>query len=190
MNQNYCVKNKDIYLPSCFPEITSTWESEKRKLKWTGMSVRRSSRSASCWLRLNNHRNVIITCMAWETLMLFTFHFQVLFKSAVWTVLAGVLTSGASGSSLYDKIMHIKCDCTFQEGFSFQLYTGCTRVFLGAYFWECAVLQSSAADGYNHWLSQVFWPIQRYLQVQTLDRKYCKYQAILQCLYYLMTCFD
>lgn len=45
--------NYSFNLPSCFPEITSTWESEKRKLKWMGMSVRRSSRRASCWLRLN-----------------------------------------------------------------------------------------------------------------------------------------
>ncbi len=40
-------------LPSCLPEITSTCESENRKLKFTGMSVRKSSSRASCWLQTN-----------------------------------------------------------------------------------------------------------------------------------------
>lgn len=45
--------------------------------------------------------------------------------------------------------------CTFQGGFSFQLCTGCTEVFLDAYIWECAELQSSTVGKYNHWLSLV-----------------------------------
>lgn len=56
----------------------------------------------------------------------------------------------------HDEIMLIKPGGTFQEGFSFRRCTGCTREFLGAYFWECVRTQSSEVDRYNHWLSQVF----------------------------------
>lgn len=46
-------ESRRLILPSCLPEMTSTWESENRKLKFTGMSVRKSSNKASCWLQTN-----------------------------------------------------------------------------------------------------------------------------------------
>lgn len=54
------------------------------------------------------------------------------------------------------KVKHMNFKLTFQGGFSFQLYKGCTKVFLGVYFWEHVVLQSSAVDIYNHWPFQAF----------------------------------
>lgn len=130
--------------------MTSTWESEKRKLKWTGISVRRSSRRASCWLKPNKKKRYI------------TRHSD---------TQGGVKTYCINNFSNYVCIY----SCTCQEEFSFLLCTKCTVEFLGAYFWECAELQSSVMDKYNHWLSLVFWPIQKYLKAQT-QRKASTYQ--------------
>lgn len=52
----YCItlKHKEIKLgssPSCFPEITSAWDSEKRKSYSKGKSLTKSCRMASCCLQ-------------------------------------------------------------------------------------------------------------------------------------------
>lgn len=58
-------------------------------------------------------------------------------------------------TSVFSKSSSTYLICTFQGVFSFQLCTGCTVVFLDAYIWERAELQSSAVGKYNHWLSLV-----------------------------------
>lgn len=63
------------------------------------------------------------------------------------------------GYCFQDNIFFLKSSTqlirTFQGGLSFRLCKGCTGVFLDAYIWECASLQSSAVGKYNHWLSLV-----------------------------------
>lgn len=63
---------------------------------------------------------------------------------------------GAAINTIVEKVKRMNPKLTFQGGFSFLLCKGCTKVFLGVYFWEHVVLQSSAVDIYNHWLFQAF----------------------------------